>query len=188
MILNINVGIFEEFLGDYSIGLTGSFIAKKKKLNQKTTANHLQVLEKEGILRSKIQGKNKNYFLNLNNKEILKNYILAVEHIRTMEFYKENLVIKEICEKINDQINGSGLIFGSYAKGIQKKDSDLDILIVGKCDEKEIEKIGKTYNIEINLKIYLKFEKDILIKEAIKNHIFIRNSEPIILEILNDNY
>ncbi len=188
MILTINTGIFEEFLGDYFILLTGSFIAKKKKLNQKTTANYLYALEKEGILKSKVQGKNKNYFLNLDNKEILKNYILAVEHIRAIEFYKKNLIIKEISEKINGHINGSALIFGSYAKDIQKKNSDLDILIIGKCNEKEIERIAKNYNTEINLKIYPKLEKDFLTKEAVKNHIFIRNSELIIEELLNGNY
>jgi len=188
MILTINTEIFEEFLGDYSALLTGSVIAKKKKLNQKTTANYLYALEKEGILKSKVQGKNKNYFLNLDNKEIIKNYILAVEHIRTIEFYKKNLVVKEISEKISEHINGSAIIFGSYAKGIQKKDSDLDILIIGKCNENEIGRVGKTYNLEINLKIYPKLEKDLLIKEAIKNHIFIRNPELIIGELLNGKY
>ena len=131
MVLDINTEAFEEFLGDYTGFFTGSFIAKKKKLNQKTTANYLQSLEKEGILKSKIQGKNKNYFLNLENKEIVKNFILAVEHLRAIQFYEKNLVIKEILEKINRYINGSALIFGSYAKGIQKKYSDLDILIIG---------------------------------------------------------
>jgi len=188
MILTINTKIFEEFLREYSSNLTGSLIAKKKKLNQKTTANHLQSLEKEGILKSKIQGKNKNYFLNLENKEIVKNYILAVEHLRTVEFYKKNLIIKEISEKINEHITGSALIFGSYAKNSQKKNSDLDILVIGKCNEKEIEKIGKTYNLEINLKIYPKFESDLLIKEAIKNHIFIKNFDLIILELVNGRY
>ena len=188
MILTLNTKIFEEFLGDYSVLLTGSFIAKKKKLNQKTTANYLYILEKEGIIKSKTHGKNKDYFLNLDNKEVVKNYILAIEHIRTLVFYKKNLVVKEISEKINEHINGSAIIFGSYAKGIQKKNSDLDILIIGKCNEKEIEKIGKTYNIELNLKIYPKLEKDLLIKEAVKNHIFIKNHEPIIGELLNGNY
>lgn len=187
MILNINTSILNEFLGDYSIELTGSFIAKKKELNQKTTANYLQNLENEGILKSRTQGKNKNYFLNIKDKEIINNFITAIEHIKTIEFYKKNLIIKEISEKIKESINGSALIFGSYAKEIQKKDSDLDILIIGNCNEKEIEKIGNTYNIEINLKVYQKFKKDILIKEAIKNHIFIKNSEQIIQEILNNN-
>jgi predicted nucleotidyltransferase/predicted transcriptional regulator len=183
----MNTAVFEEFLGDYSLELTGSFIAKKKKLNQKTTANYLQNLEKEGILKSKTQGKNKNYFLNLENREIIKNFILAVEHLRTIEFYEKSLVIKEISEKIRERINGSALIFGSYAKRIQKKDSDLDIMILGNCNEKEIVKIGNMYNIEISLKIYSEFKKDTLMQEAIKNHIFIKNSEQVIEEILNDD-
>ena len=176
----LNTKIIEEFLGDYTVNLTGRFIAKNKKLNQKTVANYLLFLEKEGILKSKIQGKNKNYSLNLENKEITKNFILATEHLRTMEFYKKHLIIKEVCTKIIPNIKGSALIFGSYAKGIQKKDSDLDILIIGKCNEEQIEKIGKAYNLEINLKIYPKIEKDILITEAIKNHIFIRDQESIV--------
>jgi len=176
----LNTKITEEFLGDYSINLTGRFIAKKKKLNQKTVANYLLFLEKEGILKSKIQGKNKNYSLNLENKEITKNFILAIEHLRTIKFYNKHLIIKEVCTKIIPNIKGSALIFGSYAKGIQKKDSDLDILIIGKCNEEQIEKIGKAYNLEINLKIYPKIENDILTKEAINNHIFIKDPESIV--------
>lgn len=188
MILDLKVKIFEEFLRDLSNNLTGSFIAKEKKLNQKTISNHLNFLEKKGILKSKIQGKNKNYFLNLDNKESVKNYILAIEHIRTFEFYSRNLIVKEISEKINTSIKGSALIFGSYAKGLQKKDSDLDILIIGECNEKEIQKMGERYNIEISLKIYPKIERDILITEAMNDHIFIKNAELIIQERLNDGY
>ena len=54
-------------------------------------------------------------------------------------------------------------------------------------NEKEIENIGNMYNIEISLKIYSEFKKDILIQEAIKQHIFIKNPEQLIEEILNDN-
>lgn len=182
----LNNKIFEEFVGDYSINLTGSLIAKKKKLNQKTVSNYLNILEKQGILKSKTRGKNKNYYLNLDNKEIIKNYILAIEHLRTIEFYNENLIIKEISEKINPIIKGSAIIFGSYAKKLEKKDSDLDILIIGKCNEKEIEQIGKKYNLEISLKIYPKLKSDILTKEAIKNHIYIKNSEKIVEVLINE--
>ena len=37
--------------------------------------------------------------------------------------------------KIFHYVKGIVIIFGSYAKGIQKKSSDLDIMIIGKCDE-----------------------------------------------------
>ena len=185
MLLNNQVKVFEEFLRDFKAELTGSFIAKKKKLNQKTTANFLNKLEREAILKSKKQGKNRLYSLNLENREIVKNFIIAVEHLRAINFYKNNLLIKEISEKIQDQIKGIAIIFGSYAKGIQKQDSDLDILIIGKCNEKEINKTSRTYKIEISLKIYTTLKYDILTKEVIKDHIIIENAEQFIWEILN---
>jgi len=185
MLLNNQIQIFGEFLRDFKAKLTGSFIAQKNNLNQKTVANYLNKLEKEFILKSKTQGKNKLYFLNLDNKEIVKNFIISTEHLRTINFYKKNSLIKEIAEKINPFIKGIAIIFGSYAKGIQKKDSDLDIFIIGKANEKELDIISKTYRIEISLKIYPKLEQDILTKEVIKNHIIIKNAEQFIGEILN---
>ena len=185
MLLDGQIKVFEEFLRDFNVGLTGSFIAKKKKLNQKTTSSFLKNLEKETILKSKTEGKNKLYYLNLDNKEVVKNFIIAVEHLRTINFYKKNILIKEIAEKIQHQIKGIAVIFGSYAKGIQKKDSDLDLFIIGKCNEKEIDKISHLYGLELNLKIYPKLEKDILTSEVIKDHLIIKNVELFIEEILN---
>jgi len=180
MLLNSQTKIFEEFLIDFENGLTGSYIAKKKKLNQKTVANYLNSLEKEGILKSKIQGKNKLYYLNLENKEILVNFMVAIEHFRTINFYEDNLVVKEIFEKIDSFIEGVVILFGSYAKGLQKKSSDLDILVIGGCNEKKIYEISKIYKIDINLKIYPKIEKDILFEEVLKNHIVLKNAEGFI--------
>lgn len=185
MLLNNQIWVFEEFLKDFNTKLTGSFIAKKKKLNQKTVSNYLNKLEKEAILRSKTQGKNKLYFLNPDNKEIVKNFIISVEHLRTIDFYRKHILIKEIAEKIQPFIKGTAVIFGGYVKGTQKQDSDLDILIIGKCNEKEISTISKTYKMEISLKIYPKLEQDILTKEVIKNHIIIKNTEQLIGDILN---
>lgn len=105
--------------------------------------------------------------------------------MRTLHFYKKNILIKEIAEKINPLIQGTAVIFGSYAKGIEKNDSDIDILIIGKCNENEINKISNVFNKEISLKIYSKFKKDILTKEVIKNHIIIKNTEQFIEEIIN---
>ena len=102
----------------------------------------------------------------------------------TIEFYKKHLVIKEISEKIQPKINGAALIFGSYASGNNKEGSDLDILIIGKCNEKQIDDISKTYNVETSIKIYPKLEEGILKKEALKNHIFIKNAEHIIEVLL----
>ena len=184
MLLENQIEIFEEFLKDFKSGLTGSFIAKKKKLKKKTVSTYLNKLQKEHILKSKTQGRNKLYFLN--NKEHTKNFIIAVEHLRTINFYKKKILIKEAIEKIQPYINGIGVIFGSYAKGTEKKDSDLDILIIGTCNENKIEEIEKTYKIDINLKVYPKLKQDILTKEVIKDHIIIKNTEQFIEAILNE--
>ena len=172
--------VAEEFLRYDNSGLTGSFIAKKRKINQKTVSNWLKKLEGQTILKSKIQGKNKLYFLNLDNFAMVRDFVLAAEHLKTLQYYKKNPVIKEICEKISVFILGSGIIFGSYAKGINKKGSDLDILVIGKADEKRIKNISNRYNIDINLKIYPGLEKDLLINEVIKDHIIIKGTEDFV--------
>ena len=181
----LNIEIIEEFLGDYSTRATGSYIAKKKNLNQKTVANHLAALENEGIMKSRTMGKNKEYHLNLDNREILRHYILAAEHIRTLRFHKKNMIIRDIAEKMNKNIDGSALIFGSYAKGIHKQDSDLDVLVIGRCNEEEIDKISEMFNIEINVKSYRKITRDTLTEEALNNHIFIKGPEKVIEAMLD---
>lgn len=176
----------EEFLGEYHAQITGSYIAKQKKLNQKTVSNYLNRLEKEGILKSKNQGKNKLYFLNLHNKEIIKKFIIAAENLRTLQFYKKHPLVTEIAEKICPLIKGTAVIFGSYAKGLEKNDSDIDILVIGQCNHNEIENISKMFKKEISLKVYPKFKKDILTTEAIKDHIIIKNAEKFVGMILNE--
>lgn len=182
----LKTAIVEEFLRDYTEAYTGSFIAKKQGLNQKTVSNYLNFLEKEHILKSTTEGKNKKYSLNKENREILKHFLLAIEHLRTIEFYKKYPLIKEIAEKVQKHIQGTALVFGSYAKNTAKKESDIDVLVIGKCNEKEIAKLERVYNVEINLKIYPKIQNDILFKEAIKNHILIKNFEICIEELLHE--
>jgi predicted nucleotidyltransferase len=185
MLLISKIHIIGEFLRDSSAALTGSFIAKKTGMNQKTVSNFLKELETEHILKSKVQGKNKLYFLNLDNMEIVLNFLMAVEHLRVMNFYKKNIIVKEIVGKILPFVQGIGVIFGSYASGNQKRGSDLDILVVGKCNEREIDKISELYKIDISLKIYPKLDRDILIKEVLKNHVVIKNADDFIRGIVN---
>ena len=120
MLLNIN--ILQEFVQDVKVKLTGSYIAKNNNLNQKTVSKYLLKLEKEHFLKSQIDGRNKLFFLNLQNLELVTPFVIATELLRTINFYKKNPLIKEISEKIKPFIVGSAIIFGSYAKNIQKKD------------------------------------------------------------------
>lgn len=185
MILDkLKLSILEEFLRDYSIQLTGSEIAKKKNLNQKSVSNTLNELESINILKSKLQGRNKLFNLNLKNKNQVTTFLSAIEHMKTFEFFKNHPKISEISSKILKHSKGIVAIFGSYAKHTEKKDSDLDLLVIGKANRKEIEKTGLLYNLEINIIEYPKIKSDHLITEVIKNHIILNNAQEFITQSL----
>ena len=188
MLLNeLRLRIIEEFIIDYKIQLTGSYIAEKKGFNQKSVSNALLELEKEGFLKSKSSGKNKLFSMNLDNKENIINFISAVEHLRIIMFYNKNTLIKEIAGKIKESCSGIILIFGSYAKNKQKKDSDLDVFVAGKVNSKKIDQLSEIYRISINVKNYpiSIFEKnlranDILLNEIKKDHVIISGAEKFV--------
>lgn len=163
-------------------------VAKLLTLSPRSAQLMLSNFEDKGILQSKTRGKIKAY--SLRNTDIAKEYLILVEQYKLVSFLEDRPVIKEIISKIRLQINGIGIIFGSYVKGLEKKDSDLDIFIAGTCNSKEIKNISKTYGVEINVKIYpIKefkkvFREDILIKEVFENHLIFLNSEELIREII----
>ena len=184
---NTELAVLEPFILDYRTRLTGSSIAKSRKLNQKTVSNYLKSLESQNFLKSAAEGRNKLYFLNLGDEQLIVNFIAAVENARTINFYQKHILIKEIAAKILPHIRGISLIFGSYAKGNEKEGSDLDIFAAGSADEAQIDKIEEIYHLEINIKKYtlLEFKKalkenDPLIKEVISNHILMQNAQEFV--------
>lgn len=196
MLLNeLVLAVIEEFLGNYTGSFTGSYIAKKKSLNQKSVSNALNKLEDEGFLKSKTVGKNKEFSLNLDNLESVKNFVVAAEHLRTANFLKKNPMIKEIVIKTKNTFYGIVVVFGSYAKGIQKKDSDLDVFVAGSYNKDAVQKISELYNLHISvkncptsaLKRALR-KRDILLTEVIKNHVIISGAEEFVNSVMRDYY
>ena len=68
-------------------------------------------------------------------------YLNLTEQHKEISFLEKNPIIKEIISKITPLINGIGIIFGSYAKGTQKKDSDLDVFVIGEYKRDKIKQI-----------------------------------------------
>ena len=151
------------------------------KISPRTAQLILDSLEQKSILKSNLRGKIKNYSLEQNF--IAKKYLLLTETHKEIIFLENNSIIKEIISQIIPHINGIALIFGSQVKNIQKKNSDIDLFVIGKCNQEEIEDIAETYNLEIDIKNYTKKEfsknihQDYLIKEVLENHIIIKNKE-----------
>lgn len=196
MLLNeLALSVLKEFMGDYTGSFTGSYIAKKMSLNQKSVANILNKLEDDGLVKSKTVGKNKEFSLNLDDAEAVKNFIVAAEHLHTTEFLKKNSIIKEVLAKAVDAFDGIVIVFGSYVKGTQKKDSDLDVFVAGEYDRNKISKISELYNLQVSVKNYpanafsmALRKKDVLLSEVIKNHVIIAGAEEFVNAVVRDYY
>ena len=163
-------------------------VGKLLKISPRTAQLILEYLENKGIIESKTRGKIKSYKLKIN--ESSKRYITFAEQYKSIAFMEKNLLLKEVIEKISPFIEGIGIIFGSYAKVISSKESDLDIFVAGDYKKEEIKKVSRNLGIEISIKCYPleTFEKninqDILLKEILKNHLVFLNAEQFIQKVL----
>lgn len=150
----------------------------------------LEALEKKAVLESKLRGKIKLYSLRRNVSAAL--YAAMAEQYKTIVFIESHPLVAEILAKAKPYINGIGLVFGSYAKGLEKKDSDIDLFVAGDCNASEIRHIGKIYGIDINIKQYPVeiFEKsvktDVLLKEILAAHIIFLNSEMFVTKVFGN--
>lgn len=163
-------------------------VEKLLKVSSRTALVTLAKLEKKGLLESKTRGKIKAYSI---KKSILsREFFLLTEQYKKIEFLGKNHLVKEVLEKADGYLQGMVVAFGSYAKGIQKEDSDLDLFIVGAFDEKKIKETGHRYGLDISIKSYPMdiFEKeirdDILLKEIVENHIIIKDAEGFVRRVI----
>ncbi len=178
------------FTNDFSREYYIREVVRLLKISPRTAQLILEDLEDKGVITSKTRGKIKTY--KINPSEFTQRYLIFVEQYKAIAFLEKRLLIKEIIEKITPYIKGIAIIFGSYVKGLEKEDSDLDIFVAGDYDQDEIKKVSKNFGIEISVKCYpLKiFEKnltkDILLKEVIKNHVVFVNVEQFIRVVFKD--
>jgi len=158
------------------------------KISPRTAQLILGDLERKGIIESRVRGKIKTY--KLKDTEIAKEYLNLVEQYKNLSFHSKKPMVREIITKIIPVIQGIGVIFGSYAKGLEREDSDLDIFIAGKCDENAIKKISRLYGIKINTVVYpvrifkRELHRDYLLREVLKAHIVFLNAESFIRTVL----
>ena len=146
-------------------------LAKKLNVNHMTISRKINLLEEENVLDYKFEGKNKVYQIknSLEAKERLK----MMEHYKLIQTIKENPRLRKIATEIKKTNIELAILFGSYAKGTSKKDSDIDIYIDKKEHKEKIEGIDTKISIK-----YGKFQKNnLLAKEIIKNHVIIKGVE-----------
>ncbi len=178
---NIDLRVLSLFTKGYNKGFYIREVEKLLGVSSRTALMTLDKLEKIGVLESKTRGKIKIY--TFVKTGISKEYFLFTELYKKICFLKKNNLIKEILEKLDVVFEGIVVLFGSYAKGIQKKDSDLDLFIVGVHNADKIKEVGRKYGVKINIKSYPMdvFKKviaeDVLLREVTENHILINGAE-----------
>src|SRR4030042_4978268 len=149
-------------------------IAKKLNTNHMIIVRKIKKLAKENVVDYKEEGKNKTYFLKKTVEA--KNYVFSAENYKLNKLLKKYPALRRIVEKIqkNKKIK-LAILFGSYAKGIAKHESDIDIYI-DTADKKIKEEISLIY-LRLSIKIGKYNKSNLLIKEIEKNHVIIKGVE-----------
>ena len=149
-------------------------LAKELKTSLTRVQSILEELRKINVLDYKVTGKNHVYFIKKNLMS--KFFILNAENYKLIKIFLKYPELEPIFQDIIKKSNCSLIIlFGSYAKGNPKKDSDIDIYI-DTNNQKVREKIQKTSDL-ISVKVGKFNANDLLIKEIIKNHAIIKGGE-----------
>src|SRR3989338_4922729 len=124
---NNELEVVSLFRGGYNARFYLREISKLSKLPLKTCQNALSNLEKAKVLKSKREGKNKYFSLNLENIKT-KSYLQQAEICQTDRFVEKYPQFKIFLKSL--ETNASIIVFGSFAKFTADQDSDLDLLVV----------------------------------------------------------
>lgn len=145
-------------------GFTILDISKRLKIGYRPAYNHINSMEKEGIIEIEKVGNAKQCSLNLNNSKC-RHLLEELDSIKKEAIYIKNPKIKMIIESLISKLTKefisdihSIILFGSYAKETATKSSDIDLLFIvtdlkNKQLGENIERESTSYQYSYNIKI-----------------------------------
>lgn len=149
-------------------------IAKSLETNPMNISRNIKELYKENVVDYKELGKNKTYFFKKTSEARV--YIFMSEGYKLLQILKKYSTLRTIIDKIQaDKRIKLAILFGSYAKNLVKKDSDIDIYI--ETEDKKLKKELEGIDSCLSIKIGKFYKENLLIKEIIKNHVIIKGME-----------
>jgi len=188
-------GLERKLLTFFIIHITEQFaireVARLTRLDYKRTHTTIQNLVKKGIL---IKTRQANIDLCCLNLKGDLSSVYYVEMLRAKEFLDKHVELKNFFETLNEKIKTlyyALIIFGSFARGKEKKTSDVDLLIIAptRLIGEEIERIVGSESILLNNNVQpivldeaefienLSGKKVNVVVEVFKNHIIITGVE-----------
>jgi len=173
-------GILKTFLFNPEVEFHLRQLSREIKITPIYVKKELENLKKINLVIESKKG-NLNLF-KINKKSPLFNELKSI-FFKT-EFLAE--IIKEIIDK--NEIDFA-FIYGSFAKGVESKDSDIDLFVVGGIKEDKlieiIHKIEERTSREIN---YILWDRDTFVIRAKKHHLINEISKnPIIMLVGDEN-
>ncbi len=145
-------------------------IANKLNINHMSISRSIKKLENENVVDFKKEGKNKKYFLK-NSIEAIE-FLKIAEKVKLINSIKKHPRLRQILKTISKKNLDLAIVFGSYAKNTETKNSDIDIYF--KTNNKELKKEIEQIDSKISVKIGEFNTNNLLIKEIIKNHIILK--------------
>ena len=188
LLSNLELNILSLYMADYGVRLHVREIARLLKANHRTVSLALQRLEKNRVMDSGMVGKSKQYYLKL-DASVTKEFIKSAESYKSISILSTNFLIKKLMNELLLTLRTTPVfLFGSYAKGTETKESDIDIVIIKDNNEPHITKVLRDFAQRHNKTVQIQnlskeqFEsgvrrKDHLVIEIVKNHIMLNNNE-----------
>ena len=143
----------------------GRALAKELKLPLTTMQRAINKLYETNVLDFEESGKNKIY--HIKNHLSAREYVCMAEHYKIIKLIQHYPFLEPILSELKKINSPLIMLFGSYAKFIPKKDSDIDIYLESR-DMKTKEKAEEIYS-RLNAKIGSFDKDDLLIKEKKKD-------------------
>ena len=148
-------------------------IAKKLNTNHMMVLRKLKELSDKSVVDFKREGRNQVY--SIKDSPEARVFIIMTEQYKLFKCIEKYPYLKDIIKKIQgDRKIKLAVIFGSHAKGLARKNSDIDIFI-----ETSDRKLKEKYS-EIDSRLSIKIGrlgKDNLSQEIGKNHVIIKGGE-----------
>ena len=145
---------------------------------------HRVIQSLQGILTTSKIGKSITLSLNYHN-QVLKSHLAISSFEEKKDYLKFHPIINSIAQELNkDEIV---VLFGSYAKGLERESSDMDLLIINKSGKKTInftkyetlfkKSINPIFVTEKEFVLMLNEPQENVGKQALKHHILLNNPE-----------
>jgi len=141
------------YRSDYRLSLHQREIARKIRVSTNTSHLQLKRLERMRVLLMASKGRHTEYSLNLGNL-VTRYYMLLAETFASITFLEENFLIKKVISELNEQLTGTAILFGSFAKGQAREVSDIDLLTLSdrEIDPRAVAAVENLIGRAINVK------------------------------------